>query len=742
MAPKIDERKVVGAKVNASCLSVQNKSECARRWGSATRTKRLNGTVACVIRPPQGQKYRLKVMFDLENGASKEVEVTIGRLKAGWLQVENNSAGNDAAQEPEATDIVEPEASGAATTNTTNIAEVSETGSPPPPVAIPPPPPPVAIPLPPPPPPVAIPPPPAAVPPPVATANGRHWFPTDGHGHINGSINSRHWSVQDSMGQSYGPRNVEAAANHSRLDMFLLSFPPHHLNKIVQLTSSKLLNLNKTPTTKQEILKLFGVLVLITRFEFGSRASLWATTAPSKYIPAPCFGKTGMSRHRFDVLFRCLTFSNQPSERPPSLSHEQWRWKLVDDFVEAFNLHRKENFTPSHMICVDESISRWYGHGGHWINAGLPCYVAIDRKPENGCEIQNSACGVSGIMLRLKLVKNVEAEEASQQDPDREENEGLIHGCVVLKDLVEPWYDSGRVICADSYFASVSTAVETARLGLRFIGVVKTATRQFPKAYLSSLPLDSRGAWKGVKTTIDETDLYAFVWVDRERRYFISNTSSLRHGQPIERSRLRQMEPTETNAEPLQHTFSIDQPLATQLYYDTCGKIDLHNRRRHDTLRLEKKLEVKDWSKRVNLSILGMTIVDSFLLYSQLVDQDEKEPDFYTLLAEELIDNTYDSVSPRKRRAGANDNANPSPDAIGEDGHLKAGISVHLSPTKRRRKDKQHQKMQGNCKVCKAKKTSYCCSDCKATNGNEYWICYSSTGRDCFAKHISEHHTS
>jgi hypothetical protein len=26
-------------------------------------------------------------------------------------------------------------------------------------------------------------------------------------------------------------------------------------------------------------------------------------------------------------------------------------------------------------------------------NHGLPMYVAMNRKPENGCEIQNAACG-------------------------------------------------------------------------------------------------------------------------------------------------------------------------------------------------------------------------------------------------------------------------------------------------------------------------------------------------------------
>ena len=45
-------------------------------------------------------------------------------------------------------------------------------------------------------------------------------------------------------------------------------------------------------------------------------------------------------------------------------------------------------FIPSEDMWIGESISRWYGQGGDWNNAGLLYYVAIDRKPGNGCEIQ------------------------------------------------------------------------------------------------------------------------------------------------------------------------------------------------------------------------------------------------------------------------------------------------------------------------------------------------------------------
>jgi hypothetical protein len=68
---------------------------------------------------------------------------------------------------------------------------------------------------------------------------------------------------------------------------------------------------------------------------------------------------------------------------------------------------------PSEVICVDESISRWYRQGGRWIDIGPPHCVAIDRKAENGCEIPNAACGRSEIMLNVALVTTAEDEPAS-----------------------------------------------------------------------------------------------------------------------------------------------------------------------------------------------------------------------------------------------------------------------------------------------------------------------------------------
>ena len=48
---------------------------------------------------------------------------------------------------------------------------------------------------------------------------------------------------------------------------------------------------------------------------------------------------------------------------------------FFEDFVTHFNEYFKQLFYPSDLIYADESISWWYGQGGHWINLGVPMYV-------------------------------------------------------------------------------------------------------------------------------------------------------------------------------------------------------------------------------------------------------------------------------------------------------------------------------------------------------------------------------
>jgi len=191
------------------------------------------------------------------------------------------------------------------------------------------------------------------------------------------------------------------------------------------------------------MLKFIGFIVLATRYETGSRAELSSTKPRNPYLVAPAFGaRTRLSRCRFDALWFCVAFREQ-SSRGGGVS-EQSRWDISTDFVDSINAHRDSHVSPSKYPCIDESMCKWYGQGGPWIKRGPPMYVAIDRKPENGCAIQNTACGRSGIMLRLSVVTWAEHQRATCMDID----DSLPHVASVLKRLVAPWAGTQRVFCA------------------------------------------------------------------------------------------------------------------------------------------------------------------------------------------------------------------------------------------------------------------------------------------------------
>ena len=126
----------------------------------------------------------------------------------------------------------------------------------------------------------------------------------------------------------------------------------------------------------------------------------------------------------------------------------------------------------------------------------------------------------------------------------------------------------------------------------------------------------------------------AIMWVDRDRRFFISTASSTAPSDIHTRTRWRQ---TNEGAQIIDVPFT--QPKAVELYYSVCSKIDEHNRRRQDDLNIEKKLQTKSWAFRVNSTLLSMIVVDSWLVYDGCLGTVTHlaQKEFYEALATELI---------------------------------------------------------------------------------------------------------
>jgi hypothetical protein len=148
-------------------------------------------------------------------------------------------------------------------------------------------------------------------------------------------------------------------------------------------------------------------------------------------------------------------------------------------------------------------------------------------------------------------------------------------------------------------------------IGLKYVGVVKTATRRLPKAYLGQQTLPNRGDRLSLARYKHngEKDMMAMLWLDRERRNFICTTSSAADGEAYQRVRWRQ---TPQGAQRV--SLEVPQPEAAELYCSSCARINQHNRCRHDDLQLERKYVTTTWSMRVNTTLSGIVIVDSWLI--------------------------------------------------------------------------------------------------------------------------------
>ena len=211
------------------------------------------------------------------------------------------------------------------------------------------------------------------------------------------------------------------------------------------------------------------------------------------------------------------------------------------------------------------------------------------------------------------------------------------------------------------------------------------------------------------------TNNAAFVWMDWDCHYFIASVSLLDSGIPYSRNRWRQVS-LELDALPEKVELTILQPKATEVYYRTCSVIDQHNRHRQDNLKTEKKLEMKKWDMRVNLTIFSMIVVETWLVYSQVTGSTELQSEFYVRLAEELIDNNIDSRLQHQRNSGedGSDSNDESP-AMMRTGRVRAGVSCHLTPTKCHCRtgdgELTAQRLQVHCIEC-GKKTTYLCSAC------------------------------
>jgi hypothetical protein len=205
-------------------------------------------------------------------------------------------------------------------------------------------------------------------------------------------------------------------------------------------------------------------------------------------------------------------------------------WNLYWAFRDWMKIRARNLLDiPSHLML--EEATRPLNYQQKTLSQQLNDKTKIIRKPEGkGTELKAIADGDTGILLALDIVEGKERQRMKRFS--REYGEGTA---IVLR-FAEPYKGTGRTIVADSAFASVKTLVQLENLcGLYFMGMVKTATHQFPKRYLEEWynSGQSRGSFKILRgENVNGKLFYALCWSDKKPKTIISNRGTTIPGNP------------------------------------------------------------------------------------------------------------------------------------------------------------------------------------------------------------------
>lgn len=411
------------------------------------------------------------------------------------------------------------------------------------------------------------------------------------------------------------------------IDYFLWSFPSHLVPKIIKWTTESMQRTNpKTAAlTRGEFWKLLGFLLATTRTR-KKRRDLFSLE--DGLFPAAAFGKRfGIGRKRIELVLKHLQLGEHMEGVPES---------AMCDFIKHINEARAQGYYPSWSIVVDESMSAWRGKDGNFCSDGLPHVTKIDRKPKGvGAELKDAADSATNIIISL------EYQLSSEKMAGAEFRDKHNAGTSQLLRLTKSLHGTGRTVNADSAFASVSSAVALADVGLFFKGMVKTATTKFPIKFLREIEYPTRGDWVTLRAEVDGHVVYATGWGDMTRKNLVHTDGVSSEGDPHFKRRWRECEDRDGTELELRPT---KRPKVVGEYFEAAKVIDVHNHMRQGGLALEQSWGTQNWEHRLASTLFGMLETDAYCAMKHFHpdSHDIDHADFTEELALQLLTNTID----------------------------------------------------------------------------------------------------
>jgi hypothetical protein len=157
-----------------------------------------------------------------------------------------------------------------------------------------------------------------------------------------------------------------------------------------------------------------------------------------------------------------------------------------------------------------------------------------------------------------------------------------------------PWHGSGRIVIGDSWFASAKTAIQLHKRGLYFLGIIKTAPKNYPIAEARRRCPSERGKCAIATTKINDMNLTCVAWRDKKV-------------QPVKKRR------TDESGKIIKK--EVPRPKIVEEYFDGAPSIDIHNHIRQSGIALEEIWNTQKWHHRMFASLFGIIETDAYLAF-------------------------------------------------------------------------------------------------------------------------------